>query len=749
MLGDIHTCPLRGHSTSFQLVDESGDGQPYAGLAYEVTDYEDVVYTGKLDATGSGKVEHHYCGPVVLKFNQLYQGQEAPYVRLKERKAYRLPITELQVRAEKTRFFNKTGVRTKLNPAQDKTNGYCQVEVRELVEHVAHLPPLAARNFPPDAYVHALFRQPLKAPNVPNTGMGSVITPTDRATAQLGFAPEPPKAKGVALLPNRHHVLEVRPLRALRPVLSIDNEFCALNQYQLALMATLSYTDFGQDPNTHPVQADSVSFPSQPSSGNWFGEALSKFEELWQVDTSQSGGNPYYPLYEEVPYSKRLEIAPFDPQLYPEVNSPDLGDKQETPERLHYFDDADKIDRTDTQAYITHHDELVLIAVRGTAGKPDVYRDLDAAQVPFEEGDGMVHRGFYDSAKAVRGFVAKYLDKFHSGQKIVVTGHSLGGAVAMILSQMLRKRKGFSYDVLLYTYGAPRSGDTPFVDSAKGLFHHRTVNHNDPVPSLPATWMNTSKPTYITGAALTFINAPLGVAFFFAGLYNFKGASYAHHGTLRHFMPVTFEDGHQSAILWTPGCSTIIDQGCAKALQITDGLPARGPFLRQVLDFSDHKMVVSYIPNCWATLRRWQESQEFGRWLVTPREFDFIDAALANINKQLLAKQGESSSQGREPVQARDIAALEAESRKVDETRTRLSDLRHTTARMEEVYGLAATHEDLAANLVRWRAHAVNTAAEQLAMAPPAAIDHDQQIAASTGGHVVGAPFNLDIDALV
>lgn len=664
----------------------------------------------------------------------------------KERKAYPLPITELQVRAEKTRFFNKTGVRTRLNPAQDKADGYCQVEVRELVEHAAHLPPLAERSFPPNAYVRALFRQPpAETTTSPNAGMGSIITPADGATAELGFAPPPPKAQGVALLPNRHHVLEVRPLRALRPVLSTNSRFCALNQYQLALMATLSYSRFGQDPSSHPVQNNSVSFPSQPSSGNWFGNALPKFEEPWQVDVSQSGGKPYYPLYEEVPYSQRLEIAPFDPVLYPEVNSPDLGDGQETPENLHYFDDADKPGGTDTQVYITHHNEMILIAVRGTAGKPDILRDLDAEQVPFQEGDGKVHRGFYDSAKAVRGFIAKYLDKFHNGQKIVITGHSLGGAVAMILSQMLRKRDGFTYDVLLYTYGAPRSGDTTFVDSAEGLVHHRTVNHNDPVPSLPTTWMNTSKPTYITGAVLTFINVPLGLAFFVAGLYNFKGASYAHHGTLRHFMPVNFEDGHQSSILWTPGCSTITDQGCARALQATDGLPARGTFLRQVLDFSDHKMVVSYIPHCWATLRRWQESQELNRWLVTPREFDFIDAALISINKQLLAKRNESSMRGQE----RDIEALEAESRKVEDTRTRLSELRYSKASMDDVYGLAATYESLPANLVRWREHTVNMAAEQLAMAPPAATDNDQMVAAITGSHVLGAPFNLDIDALI
>lgn len=147
--GRIQTCPLRGHSTSFQLVDELGDGKPYAGLAYVVTDYENVVYTGKLDDTGSGKVDNHYCGPVVLKLNQPYEGQDKTYVRLKERKHYPLPITELQVRAEKTRFFNKSGARTDTNPAKTEANTLYQVEVRELVDHMAHLPPLVERHSPP------------------------------------------------------------------------------------------------------------------------------------------------------------------------------------------------------------------------------------------------------------------------------------------------------------------------------------------------------------------------------------------------------------------------------------------------------------------------------------------------------------------------------------------------------------------------------------------------------------------------
>ncbi|MDU9405962.1 lipase family protein, partial [Pseudomonas sp. zfem004] len=289
-------CPARGGKTSFQLVDESGSGEPYAGLFYEVVDCEGEFYRGVLDAQGVGEAEDHYQGPISLRLNGEYAGPEKLYRHLLRRDFYPLKITELQVRAEQTRYVNHDSTRTTSSPAGEHADYFLQVEVRELVRHGCHLPPLSARSFPPAKGLRRIMGKHCEW--------------------------------GVALMPGKHTVLEVRPLRAFRPVLSMDPEFCALNLYQLALMATLSYNPFGQEPLGHPVLAASVSFPHVPTVGNWFGEALACGQEIWRVDSSQR--KEYFPLYEDVPYSQRWEIVPFDPDLYDE-NKPDQGKDQENP----------------------------------------------------------------------------------------------------------------------------------------------------------------------------------------------------------------------------------------------------------------------------------------------------------------------------------------------------------------------------------------------------------------------------------
>lgn len=85
----------KGTLIAFQLVDEFGDGKPYAGLAYTLQDSAEQRYTGRLNADGFAKIEDCYRGPVVLMLILPIQVGTSFIPDLMARKSYPLPITEL------------------------------------------------------------------------------------------------------------------------------------------------------------------------------------------------------------------------------------------------------------------------------------------------------------------------------------------------------------------------------------------------------------------------------------------------------------------------------------------------------------------------------------------------------------------------------------------------------------------------------------------------------------------------------
>ena len=100
--GRVLSCPAMGKTTSFQLVDEFGKGEPYAGLAYKVVDSKGLLYTGFLDSVGASKVVNHCSGAIALLLDAIYAGENKTYTFLQSRPHYPLKITELLVRAEQT-----------------------------------------------------------------------------------------------------------------------------------------------------------------------------------------------------------------------------------------------------------------------------------------------------------------------------------------------------------------------------------------------------------------------------------------------------------------------------------------------------------------------------------------------------------------------------------------------------------------------------------------------------------------------
>ena len=78
-----------------------------------------------------------------------------------------------------------------------------------------------------------------------------------------------------------------------------------------------------------------------------------------------------------------------------------------------------------------------------------------------------------------------------TGEKpIYSTGHSLGGALALIASAALGGTSGLGDRIAaVYTFGAPRVGQSNFLEIIVKAPHYRVINSGDVVPLVPPNWL--------------------------------------------------------------------------------------------------------------------------------------------------------------------------------------------------------------------------------------------------------------------
>ena len=146
--------------------------------------------------------------------------------------------------------------------------------------------------------------------------------------------------------------------------------------------------------------------------------------------------------------------------------------------------------------------DVNIIAFTGTFSIDEWESDFDYKQVSL--GSGKVHQGFnsiYNNVKdAIRGFIQKNPKKM-----LIVTGHSLGGALAVLGSYDLAD---LDAGVVMYSFASPRVGNNEFVKdfNIKVTHKYRVYNTSDVIPTVPFPVMKGDIYTHVGGGIPFTIN---------------------------------------------------------------------------------------------------------------------------------------------------------------------------------------------------------------------------------------------------
>ncbi|KAG0130382.1 Alpha/Beta hydrolase protein [Tuber indicum] len=144
----------------------------------------------------------------------------------------------------------------------------------------------------------------------------------------------------------------------------------------------------------------------------------------------------------------------------------------------------------DTTGLVARDDTVksIVISIRGSSSLRNWLANVQAKlkEVPEICPGCEVHSGFHEAMQEALPAVVKSVEELrreNPGYTVVVVGHSLGGAIATLMAEEIR-RGGVEVD--LYTFGAPRIGNeelSTFISKSGTNF--RVTHTDDPVPRLP------------------------------------------------------------------------------------------------------------------------------------------------------------------------------------------------------------------------------------------------------------------------
>ena len=227
--------------------------------------------------------------------------------------------------------------------------------------------------------------------------------------------------------------------------------------------------------------------------GNSLVNATSKIEEKPSVSLQQIGFESILP---DIVYQNFLVLKDYD---YAKEKSEVKGYKIINDEFIRApgekISDKFSINLSGGLALIVEKDDILFVTYRSTSAKTkkeytkNVITDLDGAMVEADwiSSDGVfVHRGFDSEYDRFRNTMLEIInDKKPS--KIIVSGHSLGSALATLSALDLSMNYG--YDVSLVSMGGPRVGNKEYRELMDNYVkdNYRIYIPEDPIINIPGS----------------------------------------------------------------------------------------------------------------------------------------------------------------------------------------------------------------------------------------------------------------------
>lgn len=189
------------------------------------------------------------------------------------------------------------------------------------------------------------------------------------------------------------------------------------------------------------------------------------------------------------------------------VAAPEGGDMEWTfVERLSGFKDGGN----PFDLWVNAKDKVIILAFRGSHTPQDWVSNMFLARNTVGE-----HMGFDDALHSMKESLREVSQRYPRPWRVLLTGHSRGGALALLAAELFYRWSGFEHDLLgddvlivdggeeqeempgvtppivagVVTFGQPRVGDENFcerVEQLLGRRYLRVVNGGDVIPRLPA-----------------------------------------------------------------------------------------------------------------------------------------------------------------------------------------------------------------------------------------------------------------------